>query len=93
MELLAGLIPWIFMFGVFWFLLIRPQKKQQQRHQEMLAKLKVGDKVVTIGGIKGQITEIEDDQLKVEIAPEVKVEMNRGAIGRLDREVNTEAKA
>ena len=52
---IAGFLPLILLFGVFYFLLIRPQQAQQKRRKEMLSKLQKGDRVVTIGGIFGMI--------------------------------------
>ncbi|MCK8827553.1 preprotein translocase subunit YajC [Natroniella acetigena] len=86
MEFLLSLVPWVVIFAVFWFLFIRPQKKKQQEHQEMLSKLDIGDQVVTIGGIKGLITAIDEEDLKLEIAPEVEIEISRRAIGRMNSE-------
>lgn len=78
------LIPLILMFLVFYFLLIRPQQKKQRRHQDMLKSLRVGDKVITSGGICGTIVDGGDPLLKLEIADKVKVEVGRAYIaGRL----------
>ncbi len=85
MDILLALIPWVIIFGVFWFLFIRPQKKQRQEREDMLDKLKVGDKIVTIGGIKGRITEIgEDNDLRIEIASEVEIHVSKNAIGNIE---------
>ena len=65
----AGYMPIIWlvvMFGVFYFMLIRPQKKQEKKQKEMLAALQVGDKVVTIGGICGKIAKLKDDYVYIE---------------------------
>ncbi len=74
------LVPLVLMFLVFYFLLIRPQKKKQQKHQDMLKSLKVGDKVITSGGLCGTIVDGGDPLLKLEIADKVKVEVGRGYI-------------
>jgi preprotein translocase subunit YajC len=60
--------------------LIRPQQKKAKQHKEMLAALKVGDKVMTGGGFYGRVTEIDQDILTVEISENVKVKINRGYI-------------
>jgi preprotein translocase subunit YajC len=79
--LLAGPLPMlILMFAIFYFLLIRPQQKKAKQHKEMLAALKVGDKVMTGGGFYGRVTEIDQDILTVEISENVKVKINRGYI-------------
>jgi preprotein translocase subunit YajC len=78
------LVPLVLMFLVFYFLLIRPQQKKQRKHQDMLKGLKVGDKVITSGGLCGTIVEGGDPLLKLEIADKVRVEIGRGFIsGRL----------
>jgi preprotein translocase subunit YajC len=74
------LVPLVLMFLVFYFLLIRPQQKKQRKHQDMLKSLKVGDKVITSGGLVGVIVDGGDPLLKLEIADKVKVEIGRGHI-------------
>ncbi len=71
------LVPLILMFGVFYFLLIRPQQKKQRTHQEMLKGLKVGDRVVTTGGLYGTIVAGGDHVVKLEIADKVRVDVGR----------------
>jgi len=65
---------------VFYFMLIRPQRQQQKKRQDMLNALKVGDKVITTGGIYGEITEIKDKSLRVKIAQGVVLRMDRSGI-------------
>lgn len=78
------LVPLLLMFAVFYFLLIRPQQKKQRRHQDMLKALKVGDRVITSGGLCGTIVEGGDALVKLEIADRVRVEVGRTYIaGRL----------
>ncbi|WP_408954830.1 preprotein translocase subunit YajC [Natroniella sp. ANB-PHB2] len=86
MDFLINLMPVVVVFAIFWFLFIRPQKQKQQEHKEMLSKLEVGDRVVTIGGIKGVITVVEEEELKLEVAPEVEIGISRRAVGRKDNE-------
>jgi preprotein translocase subunit YajC len=74
------LVPLVLMFLVFYFLLIRPQQKKQRKHQDMLKGLKVGDKIITSGGLCGTIVDGGDPILKLEIADKVKVEVGRGYI-------------
>lgn len=66
-EMLSMLVPLILMFVVFYFLLIRPQKKKDKKVKEMLAALKTGDRVCTIGGIYGTITNIKDDTIELSV--------------------------
>jgi preprotein translocase subunit YajC len=74
------LVPLLLMFAVFYFLLIRPQQKKQRRHQDMLKGLKVGDKVMTNGGIVGTIMEGGEQFVKLEIADRVRVDIGRSYI-------------
>jgi preprotein translocase subunit YajC len=73
--------PLILIFIVFYFLLIRPQQKQAKKHQEYLNSLKVGQKVITKGGIHGQITALTDQIATVEIDKDVRIKVSRDAIG------------
>jgi preprotein translocase subunit YajC len=81
-EMFAQFIPLILMVGVFWFLLIRPQKKRQQEHKTMLENLRRGDTVVTTGGIIGRIVEIDGDIMTLDLG-ETKVRAGRGFISGL----------
>jgi preprotein translocase subunit YajC len=83
MALVMQLAPLLLIFGVFYFLLIRPQQKKQKDHKALLAALKRGDRVLTAGGIFGKVTTIKDgvDEVEIEIAPNVRVSVLRGTIG------------
>lgn len=70
-------VPLILMFAVFYFLLIRPQQKKQRSQQDMLKSLKVGDRVVTTGGLYGTIVAGGDHIVKLEIADKVRVDVGR----------------
>ncbi len=83
LENFAGLIPLLVFFGIFYFLLIRPQQKQQKARQEMLNNLKKGDKITTIGGIYGTIKEIGDDELTVKLGENLTVKMARYGVERV----------
>jgi preprotein translocase subunit YajC len=79
--LLGGPLPMlIIMFAIFYFLLIRPQQKKAKAHKEMLANLHKGDQVITSGGIYGRITGLTDTMVVLEIAPQVRIKVSRGAI-------------
>ena len=77
------ILPWIAIFAVFWFLMIRPQMRQQKAHQERIAGLKRGDEVVTAGGIVGKITKVDDQFVELELAKGVTVRAVRGTIGEV----------
>jgi len=75
------MIMMVLIFVVFYFLLIRPQQKKMKEHKEMLGAIRRGDKVVTGGGIVGTVTKVVDDnEVTVEIAPDVKVRVQRALI-------------
>ncbi len=79
----AGWINLIFIasiFFIFYFILIRPQQKMRKQHNEMLAALKTGDKIVTTGGIYGEITGIDNNAVTIEIAPKVRIKITREAV-------------
>lgn len=69
-EMLGMILPLVLMFVVFYFLLIRPQKKKDKKVKEMLAALKNGDRVCTIGGIYGTIKSIKDDTIELSVGRE-----------------------
>ena len=78
------LIPLVLIFVVFYFLLIRPQQKKAKAHREMIAGLRRGDRVVTSGGIVGQVQRVMGDtELSVEIAEGVRVRVMRSMIAEL----------
>ena len=81
---LEAFLPLILIFVVFYFLLIRPQQKKMKQHKEMLANIRRGDKIVTGGGIIGNVTKVtEQGELTVEIAPEVKVLVDRNMVAHV----------
>ena len=77
---LTGFLPIILIFVIFYFLLIRPQQKKAKEHNAMLSRLKKGDKILSAGGIYGEITGIKDDVVTVEIAPKVRVRISRSSV-------------
>jgi len=94
-SLLGMAVPFILMFVIFYFLLIKPQQKRQREHQEMVKALKAGDKVLTAGGIFGEVVQVSDKAITVEIAERVRVKISPGSIsGRLTGDQDsTDAKA
>ena len=81
-EMFAQFLPLILMIAVFWFLLIRPQKKRQQEHKSMLEGLRRSDTVVTTGGLIGRIVDIDGDLLTLDLG-ETKVRVGRGFISAI----------
>jgi preprotein translocase subunit YajC len=79
----AGWINLVFIgsiFFIFYFILIRPQQKMRKQHNEMLTALKTGDKIVTTGGIYGEITGIDTKAVTIEIAPKVRIKITRESV-------------
>ncbi|OGR95681.1 MAG: preprotein translocase subunit YajC [Elusimicrobia bacterium RBG_16_66_12] len=79
---LMQMAPIIAIFAIFYFLLIRPQQKQQKEHEAMLKNLKSGDKVLTTGGLYGTITGFKGDDLEVQFSQTVKLTVARSAVTR-----------
>lgn len=73
-------IPLVLMFGIMYFLIIRPQQKKQKEQQAFLSALKVGDKVVTQGGLFGTITQVEPDVVTLDLGNKVKVKVLRSLV-------------
>lgn len=82
---LAGFLPLILIFLIMYVLIIRPQQKKQKEQQRMLDSLKKGDKVVTSGGIHGQIVGIKEREqtLILKVDDNVKIELSRAAVARI----------
>ena len=77
------LIPFALILGIFYFVMVLPMNKRQQKVQAFLAALKVGDRVVTTGGIYGTITRLNDQSVQLQIANNVRIEVSRAADRRL----------
>lgn len=80
---LAGFLPLIILFVVFYLFLIRPQMKRQKEHAKMVQSLAKGDEAVTNGGLLGRITEVGDNFVKLEIAKDTEVKIQRHAISQI----------
>jgi preprotein translocase subunit YajC len=78
--MVSSLVMLALMFGIFYFFLIRPQQVQQKKRKEMLDSLRKGNTVITIGGIYGQIVDVKDDNLVLQIADNVRIRTVRGAV-------------
>jgi preprotein translocase subunit YajC len=77
---LISFLPLVLVFIIFYFLLIRPQQKKTKEHQQMLGKIKKNDEVMTSGGIYGKVTALTDTIVTLEIAPNVRIRVNRPQI-------------
>ncbi|UOF01801.1 preprotein translocase subunit YajC [Bdellovibrio bacteriovorus] len=85
-------VPFIFIFVIFYFLIIRPQAKRQKDHQKFLSEVKRGDEVVTSSGILGTVEGITDQFVTLEIAPGVRVKMLRSQIATSQKAATAEDK-
>jgi len=86
MAQFQGMIPLVFMFAIFYFLLIRPQQKKAKEHRALLEALKKGDQVVTAGGMHGKVSALDDQVVTLEIAPGVNVKVNKGFIASVKKD-------
>ena len=76
----------VFIFGIFYFLLIRPQRKKQREHQQLVEELNKGDKVITAGGIYGVIESISDENVVIKVESGTTIRVAKGSVaGRRDR--------
>jgi preprotein translocase subunit YajC len=81
--LFAQFVPLLVMLLAFYFFLLRPQQQQSKRRQEMLSKLERGQKVITVGGLHGEIVAIREDVLTLRIAEKVEVKINRTGVAQV----------
>ena len=75
------LVPFALVLAIFYFIILLPMKRKQQKVQEFLDSLKVGDRVITTGGIYGQITRLGEQSVQLQIADKVRIEVSRAAVG------------
>ncbi len=75
-----SMLPIVFVFGLMYFMVIRPQMKKSKEHRAMVEALAKGDEIITSGGIAGRIVELGDAFATVEIAPNTQIKVQRGAI-------------
>ncbi len=85
-QQLYSLLPLLVLFALMYFMMIRPQQQQAKKRQTMLNAMKVGDEVVTIGGLHGVIQAIDDAVVMVKVAPNVELKFNRSAVGAVRTE-------
>ncbi len=73
--------PFILMAGIFYVMIYRPQKRDQKKRADMLNSLRVGTRIVTIGGLLGTITKVQDDKLRIKVADHVEIYIRKSAVG------------
>ena len=77
-DMLMSLLPFVLIFVIMYFLILRPQQKRVKQHQEMVKNVRRGDTVITNGGLIGKVTKvIDDDQIEIEIADDVRIRQMR----------------
>jgi preprotein translocase subunit YajC len=81
--LLLGVAPWLAIFVIFYFLMIRPQQQRVKQHQAAIMAVKKGDEIVTAGGIRGKVTKVTEDEAEVEIAQGVRVRVVKSTISQV----------
>jgi preprotein translocase subunit YajC len=86
---LAGFLPIIILFAIFYFLLIRPQQKKAKEHREMIANLQKGARILTSGGIYGTIQSLDETTIGLEIAEKVKIKISRASVAAVVSENDT----
>ena len=89
MQGYSSILVWVLVIVLIYFMMIKPQRKQNKLRQEMLAELKVGDKVVTLGGIYGKIVKITDDTIKLEVAENMRIKLQRAAVNYVQEDEET----
>jgi preprotein translocase subunit YajC len=82
MEAVAQLFPLLILVALFYFMLLRPQQRRARQHRELIASVSPRDRVVTIGGVHGTVDSVDDDTVRLEIAPGTVVTFARQAIAR-----------
>ncbi|MGI6678637.1 MAG: preprotein translocase subunit YajC [Dehalobacterium sp.] len=80
---MGTIIYFIFIFGIFYLVLIRPQQKRQKQHRELLQSLKVNDDVITAGGIFGTITRVKDNSVWLKVADKVEIEVLKSSVSNI----------
>jgi preprotein translocase subunit YajC len=82
-SVMVGILPWLLIFVIFYFLMIRPQQQRVKQHQATIAAVKKGDEIITGGGIRGRVTKVSDDEVEVEIAQGVRVRVVKSTISNV----------
>ena len=82
-DSLISMLPLVLMFGVLYFVMIRPQMKKAKEHKTMIDALVKGDEVVTAGGLLGKVAKLSDSQLSLEVAEGVEVQIQRTAVAQV----------
>lgn len=76
-------VYFVFIFGIFYLVLIRPQQKRQKEHKRMIEELKVNDEIITAGGIFGTVSRIKDNSIWLKVADKVEIEVLRSSVNTI----------
>jgi len=74
-------VPFVLVLGIFYFIILLPMRRKQQKVQQFMESLKVGDRVITTGGLYGQVTRLGEESVQLQIADKLRVEVAKAAIG------------
>ena len=80
-SVLLQFVPLVLVVGIFYFIILLPMKRKQQKVQEFLDNLKVGDRIVTTGGMYGQVTRLGEQSVQLQIADKIRIEVAKASIG------------
>jgi preprotein translocase subunit YajC len=80
---MANVLPLLLIFVIFWFLLIRPQQRRMKMHKAMIEAVKKNDVAVTTGGLIGKVTRVDEGEVELEIAPNVRVKVVKSMLGEV----------
>lgn len=86
MAAFQQIIPLVFMFAIFYFLLIRPQQKKAKEHKALLESMKKGDNVITAGGVHGKVTAVENELVTLEVANNVNIKITKSYIAAIKKD-------
>ncbi len=86
MAAFQQIIPLVFMFAIFYFLLIRPQQKKAKEHKALLESMKKGDNVITAGGVHGKVSAVENELVTLEIANNVNIKITKSYIAAIKKD-------
>lgn len=84
-AMMANLFPLVMIFAIFYFIMIRPQQKQQKEFKKMVESLKKNDQIVTIGGVHGTIVNVKEKTFVVRIDDNAKIEIDKSAVARIEK--------
>jgi preprotein translocase subunit YajC len=82
MQELGQFLPLIFLFAIFYFLIIRPQQKQQKEHASMLESLSKGDNIITTGGLHAEVVKVEEDFIKIKLNDTSIVKLDKAFVNK-----------